>query len=341
VNLKSGSSYLESIQLDPLNNTCEQETALFNQQLRANVIILSGPTAVGKTELSISLAERLDAEIVSADSMQVYRGMDIGTAKPSWQQRNAIKHHMIDTRDVKDMMNVAQYCQEAIGAIESICQQGKIPIIVGGSGFYLSALMNGPPSGPAADPNTRALLEFEMQKLGPEALHHYLTQIDPEYAATITKGDRHKIIRAFEIIILTKNKVSYQSRYSKSLTSSYHFHCYFLHRPREILYQRINQRCDDMIDQGLIEETKELISCGLMNNSSAANAIGYRQSLHYLQNDPAQIDMDFFRIQFKQASRHYAKRQFTWFRKEPNFEWYDLNDRSHNEIIQLIASSFS
>lgn len=307
---------------------------------RPCVIVISGPTAVGKTDLSLYLARLLGAEIISADSMQVYLGMDIGTAKPTKEQRSQILHHMIDMRPLAEPMNVAQYYDEAMQALRSVVARGKVPIVVGGSGFYLSALINGAPSGPPADPFIRAHLESEMEKLGHEHLYHCLNQLDPKYAASITRADRHKIIRALEIIILTQSKVSDQKRHSKTASSDFRFLCYFLYRPRESIYERINERCDAMIQQGLIQEVHRIIDYGLLENSSAANAIGYRQTLDFLKTPQSAVDYEHYKLQFKQASRHYAKRQFTWFRKEPGFEWLDMTQQRVGVIAEQIARDY-
>ncbi len=302
---------------------------------RKKVIIISGPTAVGKTALSLSIARAVGGEIISADSMQVYKGMDIGTAKVSLKERQAIPHHLIDVRNIDQTFNVVDFYQESIQAIDEIHRRGAVPIVVGGTGFYLHSLIYGPPAGPPSIPVLRARLESELEQLGSEVLFERLKVLDPEYARTITKNDKQKIIRALEIMSLVDKKVSDFSKPSLE-SQKYNFRSWFLYKPKEILYRLIELRCDEMLKNGLLEEVKFLRSLGLCDNLSASQAIGYRQCLEFLGSPQNPDDWDQLVVAFKQASRRYAKRQFTWFRKEALFRWIDMEEVSFESAAEII-----
>lgn len=306
--------------------------------IQANgVIIISGPTAAGKSSLAIELAKKIGGEIVSADSMQVYRGMNIGTAKVSAQEMEGICHHMVDICDIKESFTVVDYYEAATKAIRDILKRGKVPIVVGGTGFYIHTLIYGPPSGPPSNAGVRKLLEDDLQKLGPQAMYERLSAQDHEYAQTITPGDKQKIVRALEIIELTQKKVSEFPKFrSMDRQSEFTFRCFFLFYPREILYDRIERRCDQMIEMGFPEEVERLDKCGLRKNLSASQAIGYRQYLEYLDSPQTEANWQEFVWAFKQSSRRYAKRQFTWFRKEPLFTWIDLDLYEPHEVLKII-----
>lgn len=304
------------------------------------VIVISGPTCVGKTSLSLRLASQLDGEIIVGDSMQVYTGMDIGTAKVTMQERTEVPHHLLDIRGVNEPFTVVDFFHESRLAIDSIISRNKVPIIVGGTGFYLHVLLYGPPSGPPSQKELRQTLESEMEKFSPEAMYDRLEKIDPEYARTITSHDKVKIIRALEIITLTQDKVSNLSWNTQKTPIDYDFRCWFLHRSREHLYSRVEERCDAMLDEGLLDEVTELKSTGLQDNKSAANAIGYRQCLEFLQTDQSDQDYEKLRQDFKKVTRHYVKRQFTWFRKEPEFRWLDLDVHDREIATDIISQDY-
>ena len=307
---------------------------------KKKIIVISGPTAVGKSALALSIAHEIGGEIVSADSMQVYQGMDIGTAKVTPEERKKVPHHLIDIREIDETFNVVDFHTEACAAIQDIHRRGKVPIVVGGTGFYIHALIYGPPHGPPAVPEIRDKLEKEMKDLGPAHLYTRLQNLDPDYAASITQGDRHKIIRALEIINVTSRKVS---QFPKAVTTnipSYDFRCWFLHMPKEVIYPRIEQRCDQMIASGFIDEVRKLDEAGLRKNLSASQAIGYRQCLDFLSTAQTEADHQTFLKEFKQASRRYAKRQFTWFRKEPLFRWLNLQTIPQDAAAEIILQDF-
>lgn len=307
---------------------------------KKRVIVISGPTACGKSSLAMELAQNIDGEIVSADSMQIYKGMDIGTAKPTHKERLIIPHHLIDIRHVHESFNVVDFYYEARHACQQILDRGNVPIIVGGSGFYLHALLYGPPSGPPSMPEIRKALEAEMEVLGSEALYHRLVQQDPQYAKTITKNDKQKIVRALEIMTLTHRKVSKFTWKGRRKPQNYDFRCWFIYRPKDKLYERINERCDQMLEQGFVEEVRRLEKEGLRQNSSASQAIGYRQALDFLLTGQTAEDYQNFVQAFKQATRHYAKRQATWFRKEPLFHWLDIDAHDPEVVLDVITKDY-
>lgn len=310
------------------------------QRKKKRVIVISGPTCCGKSALALELAQAIDGEIISADSMQVYRGMDIGTAKPSPEERLLIPHHLIDIRDLNESFNVVDFYYEARQACQQILERGNVPIVVGGSGFYLHGLIYGPPPGPPSVPEVRSRLEEELAKFGADILYQRLIDLDPQYAKTITKNDKQKIVRALEIIKLTNKKVSKLSWKGKRGPQNYDFHCWFLHRPKERLYERIDRRCDRMLEHGFLDEVKRLAPLGLRENSSASQAIGYRQALDFLNCPQTEADYHQFVKDFKQATRHYAKRQFTWFRKEPLFRWLDVDLHDAELILDTIIKDY-
>jgi tRNA dimethylallyltransferase len=309
------------------------------KEKKPRIIVVSGPTASGKTRLSLELAQAIGGEIISADSMQVYRGLDIGTAKASLEDRTSITHHLIDVCDIQDSFNVASFYHQAQEAIQNILSRGNVPIVVGGSGFYIHVLFYGPPSGPPSIPEVREMIEQQMIELGPEVLYERLQILDPTYAATISEHDRHKIVRGLEIIALSERRVSDFPKPRTKEELHYDFRSWFIYYPREHLYSRIERRCDDMIEKGFLDEVKRLES-QIRNNPSTAHAIGYRQALNYLSGAQTGENWKVFLTQFKKASRHYAKRQFTWFRKEPLFRWLNIEEFNLGELTELILQDF-
>ncbi len=305
------------------------------------IILIAGPTACGKTDLSLILAGMLKGEVISADSMQVYRGMNIGTAKVSEEDQSRIPHHLIDIRHIQDNFNVVDFYFEARQCIDSILARDRVPIIVGGSGFYFRALLYGPPSGPPSISEIRDSLEEEMNRLGGEAMYGRLKEVDPEYAATITSNDRQKVIRALEIVTLTGDKVSKNQWTRSKPLPDYAYHSWFIYRPREVLYPSIDARCEQMLEAGLIDEVKQLEKQGLRMNPSASQAIGYRQCLEFLETSQNEQEYKKFVRKFKTASRHYAKRQFTWFRKEPLFNWLNVDVHDLEIAAEMIAQEFN
>ncbi|MEM1282459.1 MAG: tRNA (adenosine(37)-N6)-dimethylallyltransferase MiaA [Chlamydiota bacterium] len=308
---------------------------------KQRVIVLAGPTAAGKSEFAVDLAKKIGGEIISADSMQVYRGMDIGTAKITPTEIDSVPHYLIDIRDVKDTFNVVDFYYEARHCCKQILSRNRVPIIVGGTGFYIHSVIYGPPSGPPSVPELRKYLEDELAEIGIEAMFDKLKDLDPEYAASITKNDKQKVVRALEILRLTGEKVSSLSWKDRRQPQNYDFRCWFLNRPKELLYERINKRCDNMVAKGFLDEVRRMDKEGIRENSSAAQAIGYRQALDFLDTEQTKADFDFFLEKFKKASRHYAKRQFTWFRREKAFRWLDLELHDYEVAMEMVIQDYN
>jgi len=318
----------------------EKKFKELRQHKLQKVILIAGPTACGKTALSLILAKMLGGEIISADSMQVYRGMDIGTAKVSKEAQNLVPHHLIDIRHIHEPFNVVDFYHEAKQCCTSILARDRVPIIVGGTGFYLRAFLYGPPSGPPSVPEVRRKLEIEVEHFGAEVLYEKLVSLDPEYATTITPNDKQKMVRALEIMTLTGEKVSRLDWSCDKPLQDYDYHCWFIYRPRPQLYQTIERRCEQMLEMGLIDEVKYLERLGLKQNPSASQAIGYRQCLEYLERPQDETSYAELVKSFKTASRQYAKRQFTWFRKEPLFKWLNVDVHDLEIAADMIMQEY-
>lgn len=304
------------------------------------IILIAGPTACGKTALSMLLAKMIKGEVISADSMQVYKGMDIGTAKVSDEERAKVPHHLIDIRHVQESFNVVDFYFEAKQCCDSILARGAVPLVVGGSGFYFRTFLYGPPSGPPPIETVRCSIEQKLTHFGGESLYEYLRSIDPTYALTITPNDKHKIVRALEIITLTGEKVSTRQWKHTHPLPDFEYHSWFIYRPKEVLYPAIEARCEEMLATGLIEEVKALEKQGIKMNPSASQAIGYRQCLEFLNSPQTEEDYSKLVRTFKTASRHYAKRQFTWFRREPLFKWLNIDTYDLEIAAEMIAQEF-
>ncbi|PCI78491.1 tRNA (adenosine(37)-N6)-dimethylallyltransferase MiaA [Candidatus Aerophobetes bacterium] len=305
------------------------------------VIVIAGPTAVGKTALSLQLAKEMGGEIISADSIQVYKGLDIGSSKPSFEEMSNIPHHLINICDLTDSYNVVHFYAEAKKAIREVQERGNVPIVVGGTGFYVNALLYGPPSGPPSSMQVRDQLAMDLEKRGIEALYDRLKKIDPDYSKKITVNDKQKIIRGLEIIAITGKRVSdFKAPKDRRGMSEYNFRCFFLYTPRETLYPKIEVRCDEMLSQGLIEEVEQLLLQGLADNPSASASIGYRQCIDYLKSEKSVDDFEKFVETFKTMTRRYAKRQFTWFRREPLFRWLDIEVHGTESVRNLIMMDY-
>jgi tRNA dimethylallyltransferase len=310
-----------------------------NGGTKKRVVVIAGPTCVGKTAISIIIASVIGGEIISADSAQAYRGMNIGTAKVTLEEQKNIKHHLIDCRDIDEPFHVIDFCREANQALREIFARNHVPIIVGGTGFYIHSLIYGPPLTPPCNAEIRKKLEEEMERFGPLLMLERLKRLDPEYALVVTLNDKRKIIRALEVIAITNQGISSFKRESVPL-ENLDFRCWFIHKPKETLYSLINQRCETMIAKGFIEEVVKLKEQGLEKNPSAARSIGYRQCLNFFTTPQSQEDLLYFIKEFKKASRHYAKRQYTWFRKEPLFRWLDIHKLKMENVIEIIIQDY-
>lgn len=307
-----------------------------NRQL---VIVLVGPTAVGKTELSLQLAEQLNTEIISADSRLVYRGMDIGTAKPSIQDRSRIPHHLIDIIDPDEPWSLSDFQRLANSTIQQIHQKGKIPLLVGGTGQYIKALIEQweiPKQPP--NPALRSLLSQWSNTLTPQQFHHYLHLLDPAAAHAIDPTNKRRVIRALEVIFQSGKRFSELRKKSSPL---YHFLIIGLTRTRSELYQRIDQRIEDMINNGFIIEVKTLLSKGYSPNLPSMSAIGYREIIYYLKGLTS-LDESINLI--RRSTRVFVRRQANWFKlTDPSIYWFNLTQEDPTHVltnIQNIIHSF-
>ena len=287
---------------------------------RACCWVLTGPTASGKTSLSIRLAKAFQCEIICMDSMQIYRGMDIGTAKPTMAEMDGIPHHMLDVADPRENYSVAQYQQAAEDVAQEILQRGKQPLFVGGTGLYLRALRHPMGMGQvAADDALRETLQQEADAPGgKEALHHRLAMVDPDTAERLPVNDVRRVIRALEVYELTGVPFSKQPQVEGE--ARFRYRVATLTMERSLLYRRIEQRVDAMMEQGLPNEIKGLLDAGVPADAQAMKAIGYKELIPALRGD---ISMEEAVAALKQSTRHYAKRQLTWMRREEDVCWVD------------------
>ncbi|MCE5196012.1 MAG: tRNA (adenosine(37)-N6)-dimethylallyltransferase MiaA [Negativicutes bacterium] len=297
----------------------------------ARVAVIVGPTGVGKTAISLRLAERFNAEIVSADSMQIYRGMNIGTAKASAAERARIPHHCIDFLPITERYSVAQYQKDARAAITQIQQRGKLPILVGGSGLYVRAALEPYDFSQAKlDLSLRSALQRRAAQEGNLSLLNELAQIDSQTAAKLHVNDTKRIIRALEVYYSSGQPISLAEQETKDAAPLYQVLYLGLTRPREELYARIEQRIDAMFEQGLPEEVRQLIGQGLTESLPAGQALGYKEFFPYFR---AEISLAEVAALLKQNTRRYAKRQLTWFRANPEIHWFDLSAYATEEIL--------
>ncbi|ACZ32800.1 tRNA delta(2)-isopentenylpyrophosphate transferase [Chlamydia pneumoniae LPCoLN] len=325
----------------PECDVCLDPQKLFVKLFKRTIVLLSGPTGSGKTDVSLALAPMIDGEIVSVDSMQVYQGMDIGTAKVSLKARQEIPHHLIDIRHVQEPFNVVDFYYEAIQACQNILSRNKVPILVGGSGFYFHAFLSGPPKGPAADPQIREQLEAIAEEHGVSALYEDLLLKDPEYAQTITKNDKNKIIRGLEIIQLTGKKVSdHEWDIVPKASREYCCRAWFLSPETEFLKNNIQMRCEAMLQEGLLEEVRGLLNQGIRENPSAFKAIGYREWIEFLDNGEKLEKYEETKRKFVSNSWHYTKKQKTWFKRYSIFRELPTLGLSSDAIAQKIAKDY-
>ncbi|MFZ0450416.1 MAG: tRNA (adenosine(37)-N6)-dimethylallyltransferase MiaA [Desulfatiglandaceae bacterium] len=284
------------------------------------IVVIAGPTASGKTSLSVELAEVFNAEIISADSMQVYRWMDIGTAKPTEEERKGIPHHLLDIVDPDEPFNAALYRSLAHSAAMEVLDRGKLCLVVGGTGLYIKSLLQGLFECPPAIEEIRQSLHLEWESDGAVDLYKRLEFLDPERAMKVHPNDRVRIVRALEIIGLTKRRPSELNREHRFGERSFDALKFCLQVERKRLYQRIDERCVEMVDRGLVAETEELLRKGYNANLKSMEAIGYRQAVRYLRNEYT-LEQAISNLQ--RDTRRYAKRQLTWFRKDPENVWLD------------------
>ena len=298
-----------------------------------NIICIAGPTASGKTALAVELAKELCGEVVSCDSMQVYRRMDIGTAKPTVEERQGIPHHMIDVCDPTDDFSVGRYCDMAAPIVDDIIARGKTAIIAGGTGLYMDSLIRGNDFAPFPSTGVRERLEQQADREGMDAMRALLASIDPEAAARI--HDRKRLIRALEVYYETGRTITEHNRLTQQIPPRYTPLWLGLDfSSRQDLYDRIDTRVSIMLEMGLVEEIRELLASGIPPKATALQAIGYKEFVEALAGHGTIREAA---DQVRQSSRRYAKRQLTWFRRNPNMHW--LTRESGEGFEEILAKA--
>jgi tRNA dimethylallyltransferase len=283
------------------------------------LIVLVGPTASGKTSLALRLAEEFNGEIVSCDSVAVYREMEIGTAKPTREERALIQHHMIDVASPDEACTAGDYSRQAREALAGITERGHLPIVAGGTGLYLRAFIDGLFSAPPQKPGQRERIRKLAKTKGPAYLHRILTRLDPTAGAAIHINDVPKVVRAIEVSLAADQPLTQQWRKGRDALTGYRILRLGLNPPRQRLYERINQRAAAMFDRGLVEETERLIA-RYGADCRPLTSLGYAEAVAVLQNE---LTREQAVAQAQQGHRNYAKRQLTWFRREPNMLWLE------------------
>lgn len=297
---------------------------------------LTGPTAAGKTDVGLALAAALNAEIISLDSMAVYRDMDIGTAKPTAEARRQCPHHLLDLIDPTEEFSVSQYVSAAHATAREICQRGKTPLFVGGTPLYLKTLLRGLYQGPPADWSFRDSVEAEVAKVGLEALHQRLAQVDPLSAAKLHVHDKRRIIRALEVYFLTGTPLSHhQSQFEESHAAE-QCKVFVLGWERSTLHERINARVDSMFQQGLVEETRRILDRYQALGRTAAQALGYREVMRHFEGE---WDLALAQEKVKARTRQFARRQETWFRSLSECRRIDRNTKSTDDVVREIVEA--
>jgi len=294
--------------------------------------IICGPTGVGKTELSLEIAKRLNAEIISMDSVQIYKYMDIGTAKPSITERNLVPHHMIDIVYPDENYNVYKYVKDSMKIVDSILTRGKIPVFVGGTGLYVDGLIKGVVEVEPDEKIRRKLRKLEEEN--PGSLRSMLEDLDPIAAKRIHPNDLKRTIRALEVILKVKQRFS---DLQKNIVPAGNFELIILNRDRNELYERINNRVEIMIELGLVEEVKKLLDMGYSPDLNSMKAIGYKETIDFIKG---KYNFEEYLHVLKRNSRHYARRQIIWFRRYKNrSQWVNLSEESFNNVIDKILES--
>ncbi len=287
------------------------------------LVLLVGPTGVGKSAAALVLARETDGEIINGDSMQVYRGFDIGTDKPSAADRKAVPHHCLDILDPSAQFTAADFVACAFAAATGILNRGGVPYVVGGTGLYIKALLDGLFPGPGRDPDVRAALEREAGEQGLDALYGRLASVDPAYAAKVGRRDKVRIIRALEVFTVTGAPLSSHFARTESRIAGFSVLKLGLELERAELYRRIEARVDRMFESGLVEEVRGLLAAGVSEDAAPFKAIGYRRVLAHLKGE---IPLQGAIALTKTDTRHYAKRQMTWFRKMEGIRWFPAGD---------------
>ncbi len=304
-----------------------------------DLLVITGPTATGKTALGVELALLMDGEVVSADSMQIYRGMDIGTAKPTMAERKGVAHHMLDVAEPGENFSAAKYVELASACVEDIRRRGKLPIVVGGTGLYIDGLLRGTEYAAAgSDEGLRRRLEAEYDRMGGEAFWQTVRQIDPERAAILHPRDKKRLVRAREVYILTGETITRHDENSRKAPPRYSAVKYALEfKDRARLYERIDRRGAAMFRRGLVEEVKSLLAAGLSPGSTAMQAIGYKETAAYLAGR-CSLPEAVRAVQTK--SRQYAKRQLTWLRRDETVRWLRWENMPDMSLARRISTEF-
>lgn len=296
-------------------------------------IILAGPTGVGKTALSLELAQQLDAEIISADSRQVYRGLNIGTATPDANELALVQHHFINERGLDEPLSAGRFASEAWQRIREIVARGRLPLVVGGSTLYLYALQFGLADIPEVDASVRDELEERLEHEGGPALFAELERIDPEAAASLDPTKSQRLVRALEVYHGTGRPLTWYHEHQPE--PPFTFQTFVLHRERSALYDRINQRVERMLERGLLDEVRDVLQTDHDLSSSPLRTIGYREPIAHLRGE---IDYDEMVRLIKRNSRRYAKRQLTWFRRFDSFRWIEAPFHP-DDVLANVGSS--
>ncbi|MBS0171619.1 MAG: tRNA (adenosine(37)-N6)-dimethylallyltransferase MiaA [Nitrospira sp.] len=302
------------------------------ESMRASrpLVVLVGPTAVGKSEIGLRLARSLDTDLLTADSRQVYRGMDIATDKPATEQRQGVPHRLIDLVDPDEPFNAGQYRTLALQEIERLYGERRVPLVVGGTGLYIRTLIHGLCDAPRADQAFRAALLREAAARGRYYLHEELTRIDPESAGRLHPHDEVKIVRALEVYHLSGRRLSDMQQRHGFAEQPFAVLMIGLTRDRPQLYRRIDERVEAMFARGVVEETEGLLAQGYRRESGAMKGLGYQQIAGYLSGDYDRAEA--LRL-LQRDTRHFAKRQLTWFRKEPGLQWWSLTEQDDPEDV--------
>jgi tRNA dimethylallyltransferase len=307
------------------------------------VIIIAGPTASGKTGLSIELAKLINGSIISADSMQIYRYMDIGTAKPDENERSGIRHYMIDEVDPDENFSVARYREHALAYIDTVIKDGRHPVVTGGTGLYINSLLyNINFSETICDEELRVSLKKEAEEKGNRYLYERFLELDPEAASKVHENDVKRVIRGIEVYTHTNKTISDHVKESRMEPTPYKYIVFALKWDREKLYSRINARVEKMITDGLIDEVRQLMEKGYSKETTSMQAIGYKEVIEHLKGEKTleeTIDI------LKRDTRRYAKRQLTWFRRIQEINWLNIDEKTDirglaEKIIQLCIAKY-
>ena len=307
---------------------------------RKKLLVIAGPTASGKTALSLLLAKQMNGEIVSADSMQIYRGMDVGTAKATPDEQAEVPHHMLDLLDPGENYSVSRYVEDASAVCDALLSRGKLPVVTGGTGLYIDALLAGRQFAGVsdADEDLREQLSQDYDRLGGEAMLQRLSAVDPDRAAKLAPTDRRRLIRALEVYELTGHTISEHDELTRTFPPAFEaLYVVLDYDDRKALYTRIDERVDRMCEEGLFEETQHLLDCGIPDSSTCMQAIGYRQAAMALRGELSREEAVAL---IKQATRRYAKRQLTWFRRHQEALRLAPDRMTPGEMAGMVREAF-